>query len=286
MLALAATGGAMPAGAAAAAGVQGSRTAQSQQQEVSSRWSFETTEGVDPVTVPDEAGTANALTLHGGAVPAQTWQVDTGGLALDGTGHATAATMPVDTSGSFTLTAWAQAATAPTEAVTVISAEGSDRAAVQVAFVPDERYPAGGLGAWRLSIAEQDMAGARTVVLDTPQLSNALDWTHLAVAYDGTTKQARLYVDGTLLEPTCPDDDGDGIPDDAACPDFQPWADEVTPFPATSFQVGRSGTGAHAGSYFSGLVDDVWIFQGALSEDQVRKLSVSFFDVPTVVPGT
>ncbi|NYV75572.1 LamG domain-containing protein [Streptomyces sp. UH6] len=254
------------------------------QQEVASRWSFETTEGVDPVTVPDEAGTANALTLHGGAVRTDTWQVDVGGLSLDGTGYATAATMPVDTSGSFTLTAWAQAAEAPTESVTVMSAEGGNRPAFQVAFVPDERYP--DVGTWRLSIADQDAADAEVAVLDAAEVRDARDWTHLALAYDGVTKEARLYINGSLLDRACADGDGDGVADDPACAAWEPWVGNVQAFKATSFQIGRSRTGPDAGSYFSGLVDDVWVFQGTLSHMQVRMLSASFFDVPTVVPGT
>jgi hypothetical protein len=298
VLALAVIGGIVPAAAAVAAPGEVGRMdevrlldrtrsgseALQLQQEVKSRWSFETTEGVDPVTVPDEAGTANALTLHGGAVPTDTWQVDVGGLSLDGTGYATAATMPVDTSGSFTLTTWAQAATAPAETVTVMSAEGSNRPALQVAFVPDERYP--DVGTWRLSIANEDTADAEVVVLEAAEVRDARDWTHLALAYDGVTKEARLYLNGVLLDRACADDDGDGVADDPACEEWEPWAENVQAFKATSFQIGRSGTGADAGSYFSGLVDDVWFFQGTLSEDQVRLLSGSFFDVPTVVPGT
>ncbi|MER5479707.1 LamG domain-containing protein [Streptomyces sp. NPDC002734] len=282
VLALAALSGGVPAAAAVAAtGASGT-----EKQAVSSRWSFETTEGVGPVTVPDEADTANVLTLHGGAVPTETWQVDVGGLALDGTGYATAATVPVDTTGSFTLTAWAQADTAPTETVTVLSAEGSTRPAVQVSFVPDEGNPDSGVGTWRLSVADQDASDAEVVVVDAAEVRDARDWTHLAVTYDATTKEARLYVDGVLLERACADDDGDGVADDAACAAFEPWAEDVTVFGASSFQIGRSGSGSDAGAYFSGLVDDVWAFEGALSDSQIGLLSVSFFDVPTVVPGT
>ncbi|MEV6421305.1 hypothetical protein [Streptomyces sp. NPDC051662] len=82
------------------------------------------------------------------------------------------------------------------------------------------------------------------------------------------------------------DDDGDGETDDPACEDLLAWADDVLTFKAgKSLQVGRAKTAGSWGQYFPGAVDDVWAFQGALSETQVEKLAASWFDVPTEVPS-
>jgi Concanavalin A-like lectin/glucanases superfamily len=253
---------------------------------VKSRWTFEGTSGTAPVSVPDAAGTGNALTMRGGANKSDMGWIDVGAMELDGaTGYATAGSMPVDTSGSFTLTAWAQSAAIPDGAVALTSAEGGKQSAFTVRFVPDATDPENSPGSWELAVADSDAADATVVRMDNGQFYDARQWNHLALVYDGFAKQARLYVNGTLDEIACTDADGDGASDSNTCTDQIPWAENVLAFKATSLQIGRSGTGANVGSYFPGLVDDVWTFQGTLTDLQVEKLYVSMFDVPTEVPG-
>ncbi|MFE7974336.1 LamG-like jellyroll fold domain-containing protein [Streptomyces shenzhenensis] len=253
---------------------------------VTSRWTFEETTSTTPVTVPDAAGTGNSLTMNGGASKSDSGFIDFGAMELDGvSGYASAKSMPVDTSGSFTLTAWAQAAAMPDGAVALAGAEGSARGAFTVRFVPDATDPENSPGRWQLTVADKNAADATLVQVDNGEFYDARQWNHLALVYDGFAKQARLYVNGGLAEVACTDADGDGSSDNAACDDLVPWAENVLAFKATSLQIGRSGTGSSAGSYFPGLVDDVWTFQGALTDAQVAKLATSWFDVPTEVPG-
>ncbi|WP_093800408.1 LamG-like jellyroll fold domain-containing protein [Streptomyces sp. Wb2n-11] len=253
---------------------------------VKNRWKFEETAGTSPVTTPDAAGTGNGLTLYGGASKSDAANIDFGALQLNGTsGYAATSTVPVDTSGSFTLTAWAQAAAMPKDAVAVASAEGSKQSAFAVRFVPDAAAPEANHGRWQLSVADKDATDAAVVKADNGEFYDAREWNHLALAYDGFAKEARLYVNGVLAEVTCQDADGNGENDDPACADLVPWAEDALAFKAASLQVGRSGTGTRAGDYFPGMVDDTWIFQGALTDDQVAKLATSWFDVPTKVPG-
>ncbi|WP_189220850.1 MULTISPECIES: LamG-like jellyroll fold domain-containing protein [Streptomyces] len=254
---------------------------------VKSRWMFEETTGSTPVTVPDAAGTGNTLTLSAGAKKFDAGFIDFGAMQLDGvTGYASASSMPVDTSGSFTMTAWAQAAAMPTGAVALTSAEGSAQSAFTVRFVPDATDPENSPGRWRLSVADKNSADASVVQVDNGEFYDAREWNHLALVYDGFAKEARLYVNGGLAEMACTDADGDGTSDSSTCTDLIPWAENVLAFKATSLQIGRSGTGSRAGEYFPGLVDDVWTFQGALSDAQVELLADSWFDVPTEVPGS
>ncbi|MFJ8080128.1 LamG-like jellyroll fold domain-containing protein [Streptomyces sp. NPDC096205] len=250
------------------------------------RWKFEETSATSPVTTPDDAKTGNKLTLLGGASKVQDLEaIDGHAMKLDGTGgYATADSVPADTSGSFTLTAWAQAVATPDRPVTLVSAEGSNQGAFTVRFVPDASGRT--WGRWQLAVADKNAADATVVKANNGEVSNATAWHHLALVYDGFAKQARLYVDGTLDAFTCPDADGDGEADDSACEDRVPWAENALAFKATSLQIGRyrSGTAA-AGSYFPGLVDDVWTFQGVLTDAQVNKMAGSLIGLPTKVPG-
>ncbi|MEV5439525.1 LamG-like jellyroll fold domain-containing protein [Streptomyces sp. NPDC052682] len=255
---------------------------------VKSRWMFEETAGTGPVTTPDAARTGNSLTLKGGAVKSASAWIDSGSMELNGTtGYASAARVPVDTTGSFTLTAWAMTSSMPSGPVTVLSAEGANRNALNVQFVPDPVDPEKNPGRWQLSLTDTDDPAVAPAVAkaDNGLFSDARLWNHIAVVYDGFDKEARLYVNGNLQEVFCKDDDGNGEADAAGCEDLVPWAENALVFKATSLQIGRTRTGTAAGAYFPGLVDDAWAFQGALTDAQVTKLSSTWFDVPTKVPG-
>ncbi|WP_253266102.1 LamG-like jellyroll fold domain-containing protein [Streptomyces sp. 6-11-2] len=249
---------------------------------VESRWMFEETAGTGPVTTPNAVTGGSALTLYGGAKKSDFAFIDWGSLELNGVGaYAATTSVPVDTSGSYTVTAWAQAAALPTSGVALVSAEGSSQSALTVRFVPDTANPEG-LGHWELTLPDKDGADATVVRVKNSEFYDARDWNHLAVVYDGFTKQARLYVNGTLQEVSCGNgDDGED------CGGGQvSWAENTLAFKAAkSFQVGRAKTDGAWGEYFPGLVDDVWAFQGALTDEQVQKLAASWFDVPTEVPG-
>ncbi|AZQ32160.1 LamG domain-containing protein [Streptomyces cyaneochromogenes] len=255
---------------------------------VKSRWTFETTAGTAPVTVPDAAGSGSSLTLNGGAAQSYSAFMDAASMELNGTtAYASTSKVPVDTAGSFTLTAWAVASSMPSGPVSLIGAEGANRNAFTVRFIPDPVDPDRRPGRWQLAVTDtDDPAATPTVVeVDNGLFNDVRLWNHLALAYDGFSKQVRLYVNGDIAELGCADADGNGEADVTGCVDLVPWAENVLAFKATSLQIGRSGTGTAAGSYFPGLVDDVWTFQGALTDAQIEKLSNTWFDLATKVPG-
>ncbi|MFE4777902.1 LamG-like jellyroll fold domain-containing protein [Streptomyces sp. NPDC056713] len=263
-----------------------------QRPSVKSRWMFDKTSGTSPLTTPNEVPGAPALTLNGGASEADgAGTIDSAGVAgalqMDGTsGYASTTTVPVDSSGSFTLTAWAQASALPEGEVALASAEGTKQSAFTMRYVPDATDPVNNPGRWRLAVADKDAADATVATVDNSNFYDAREWNHLALVYDGFAKQARLYVNGSLEEVACADADGDGSEDSATCQDAIPWAENALAFKATSLQIGREGTGTTVKNYFAGVVDDAWIFQSALSDDQVYNLATSYYDVPTVVPGS
>ncbi|MFJ4740143.1 LamG-like jellyroll fold domain-containing protein [Streptomyces sp. NPDC088775] len=248
------------------------------------RWNFEETTAGTPVSTPDSAGQSPSMNLHGGAKTGP-GMIDAKGLQLNGVdSYAEVPTMPIDTSSSFTVTAWAQAAAQPNHPMTVVSAAGSKRSAFDVRFQPDPADPQA-LGSWELTLPDSNSATAAVKQVSSTEFYDVRDWNHLAVVYDGFEKEVRLYVNGQLQEVACGDNDGDGTADDGACRDLVAWADDVLTFQADkTMQVGRTMPGT-AGDYFAGTIDDVWAFQGALNSSQVSYLANTWFDIPTEVPA-
>ncbi|MFF3768140.1 LamG-like jellyroll fold domain-containing protein [Streptomyces sp. NPDC001922] len=250
---------------------------------VKGRWTFEKASGT-PLTTPDASASGNAMTLHSGARTGPGW-VD-GGAVLDGVDdYAMTSTVPVDTSASFTVTAWAQAAAVPKNGVTLLSAPGAQQAAFAVRYAPSAT-PETDPGRWRLSMAGADTKDAPVTQVDNGQFHGPTDWTHLALVYDGFAKELKLYVNGELEEVACGDTDEDGAPDDAACADRVSTAENVLSFKGTQpLQLGRLKAGSSWGEFWPGAVSDVWAFQGALTDPQVSQLAAGMPGMPTDVPG-
>ncbi|NJQ15678.1 LamG domain-containing protein [Streptomyces bohaiensis] len=258
---------------------------------VTGRWMFET---ADAGATPDASPEGNALTLAPGATIGGGW-VDSGALDLDGIGgHARTTRLPVATDGSFTVAGWAQAAGAPTGPATWLSAAGSARDALAVRWVPDPEDPE--WGTWRLQLTSDDDAAGTVTEIVNQAVADVRSWHHLAVVYDGLDKTARLYVDGRLEEVACADPsdvdepaDGDApaAADGTDCVPGGSWAENALTFEATgALEVGRSArTDRGPGEHWPGSVDDLWSFQGVLTDHQVRSLAAGTAGLPTRVPG-
>ncbi|WP_307787392.1 LamG-like jellyroll fold domain-containing protein [Streptomyces musisoli] len=256
---------------------------------VKGRWTFEQATG-SPLITPDASTSNNDMTLYGvdhlnGGL-ADGGKAD-GGVTLDGINdYGTTATVPVDTSGSFTVTAWAQAAAVPAKGVTLLSVPGTKKSAFTVRYEPSTT-PNSDPGRWRIAMAAADADNATVAQVDNSQFYWPTDWTHLALVYDGFSKHLTLYVNGEQEEVACKDNDGDGAADDPACTDKFSWADDVLAFKAAQpMQLGRAKTGTNTGSeYWPGAIADVWAFQGALSDEQIRSVAVGQPGMATEVPG-
>ncbi|MGW4074390.1 LamG domain-containing protein [Streptomyces asiaticus] len=250
---------------------------------VKGRWTFQQAAG-SPPTTPDASASGNDMTLNGGAQVGAGW-VD-GGLLLDGVNdYAATSTVPVDSSASFTVTAWVQAAAVPKDEVALLSAPGALQDVFAVRYVPSTT-PDSDPGRWRISMASADSKDATITHIENGQFSSPADWTHLALVYDGFARQLRLYVNGELEETACADTDGDGVSDDAACTDRISQADNVLSFKGTQpLQLGRAKTGTTWGEYWPGAVSDMWSFQGALTDTQIAQLAIGMPGMPTDVPG-
>ncbi|QLJ02885.1 LamG domain-containing protein [Streptomyces sp. NEAU-sy36] len=245
---------------------------------VKGRWTFETATGSPPVT-PDASATGNAMTLYGGAQIDSGW-VD-GGLTLDGVdGYGVTSTAPVDTSASFTVSAWVQAAAVPQKGVALLSVPGTTQNAFTVRYEPSAT-PDTDPGRWRVAMASADSSDATVKQVDHGKFYSPTDWTHVALVYDGFAKHLSLYVNGELEETVCADGD------DATCTENFSWADDVLAFKSSQpMQLGRARTGASTwGEYWPGTVSDVWAFQGALTSTQIERLAMGWPGMPTDVPG-
>ncbi|MEU4148732.1 LamG-like jellyroll fold domain-containing protein [Streptomyces sp. NPDC026659] len=250
---------------------------------VKGRWKFETAAG-SPLISPDDSASGNAMTLYNGAQTGSGW-VD-GAVVLDGTDdYAAAPVVPVDTSASFTVSAFVQTAATPTGPVTVMSAPGAKKSAFSVRYEPSAT-PATDPGRWRIATADSDSDSAAVSDVGNGMFYSPTDWNHVALVYDGFSKEVSLYVNGELQETACADTDDDGVQDDPGCTESISWADDALTYKAAkTLQLGRDTTGTTSGQYFPGSLSDIWVFQGALTETQIDHLAVGMPGVATAVPS-
>ncbi|MFD7735173.1 LamG domain-containing protein, partial [Kitasatospora phosalacinea] len=220
----------------------------------------------------DEGPAHLAATLGGGA------SINTGGglfptpgsLALDGTtGYAATSAAPLHTNQSFTLAAWANTAGIPTRDMTVLSLPGANNSAVTMRWhslgLDANSQP---VGEWQAEVRTSDADGSpRTLVAHTPAVSVWENWTHLTVSYDSFSRRLVLYVNGQEENQTCTA----GATD---CVAHVSSAGAPLPYEAGgSLQLGRNRAGGAWGEYFSGELDDVWLYQGVLSAGQIHALA-------------
>ncbi|WP_405557947.1 LamG domain-containing protein [Streptomyces canus] len=250
---------------------------------VEGRWKLDSISGsASPDDLVREDHTAHPLTLGGGAsidVTGSGNMVGRGGLSLNGTsnGYAATTTSPIDTSKSFTVSAWVTAPSRPTKPVTVMSMAGANTNGFTVRYVPDKSDPANA-GRWQLVVANTDSGTAVTSTAEHTNFQNDMPWNNIVVVYDAFLGKAILYVDGQTQVRSCNDADDNGEPDDPTCTEQVSWNTSVLPFAATKgLQLGRgktiTSTGTSAwGEYWSGSIDDVWVLQGAVADAQIQSL--------------
>lgn len=248
---------------------------------VKGRWQLDSAAGT-PATSADASGGNHPVTLVNGASIGSGW-VDSGALNLDGVDdYAATSGVPIDTSRSFTVSAWAvSAGTRPTKDQALISQEGTTTSAYSVRYVAST-------GRWQIVMPGADSASAATSTADNAlyDADGANGWNHLALVYDAFAGEMRLYVNGQLQQTVCDDTDGDGTQDDPACTDRVSWASNSIGFNAVkSLQLGRAKTNGVWGQNWSGAIDDVWAFQGVLTQTQVQALANGQSGLPTTVPG-
>jgi hypothetical protein len=201
-------------------------------------------EDVGPGPSYDASGMAHDLTFYNGAsIPASgAGHVGTG-LRVDGVDDYAGPDDPVlYTDQSFTLSAWVRLSN-PAAYHAFMSQRSSD-------LLPGFDFYYGTTEneyKFKIYASSTDNNGADSSLLAVAATTPA-SYHHIVAVFDAQLRQMRLYVDGTLA--------GSRSMNAA----WSPWN-------ATGpLQIGRSQSGANGANYFSGDIDDVTVYQGAVAD--------------------
>ncbi|MEV0179157.1 LamG domain-containing protein [Streptomyces sp. NPDC050625] len=191
------------------------------------------TEGSGTATA-DSTGTLNA-TLSGG----YSWTTDTtrgNAVTLNGTTGYAATTGPaVDTSKSFTVSAWVKL-NSTTANSTFLSQNGTTNNGFQL-------YYSSGAQAWAFGRHSTDASGAVWRAAYGSKATTG-QWTHLVGVYDANAKELRLYVNGKLTA-------------------TRDWT--YTPWNATGpVQIGRKLSSGTYGEYANAAISNIRVYPTAL----------------------
>ncbi|MEU3645437.1 LamG domain-containing protein [Lentzea sp. NPDC034063] len=192
-------------------------------------------------TAADSSGRGNALTLSSGS----TWGGgrNAGSAWFNGSSGAGETAGPViDTSRSYTVSAWAYPETGITGNRSIVAQDGAQDSAFVLSYNGDS-------GRWAVVQPHADVNGGTATVLVSSETAKIGRWTHLAVAYDAEAKQLRLYVNGVQS---------------AVKVGAVGWN-------ATGpFTVGRSKWDGVKGSWWNKGVDDVRVYTKALTQGEIN----------------
>ncbi|GAB7105115.1 LamG domain-containing protein [Streptomyces phaeofaciens JCM 4814] len=184
-------------------------------------------------------GSSHPLTLGGGAAWLPQARLDSG-MRLNGTSAYAATAGPVvDTTGSFSVSAWAKLTTRDTIG-TVANQNGTQVGAFQL-------YYSSSYDRWIFNRYTSDGSSLVRAIATRPGVVGA--WTHLLAVYDRDAQEIRLYVNGRLEASTA----------------------FTTPWGATGpFEIGRmKGSSGSPSSYFQGDVDHVQAWNRVVFPDEL-----------------
>lgn len=188
-------------------------------------------------TAADATG-RQAASLSGTGV---TWSTEHGGsLAFDGNGVAATPSAVVDTTKSFSVTAWAKI-TDTTVRRTVVGQDGGNSSGFVLKYSSIA-------GKWMFSRGSTDSASATWTDAVSGSAVQADVWTHLAGVYDASTGKIKLYVNGV----------------------FQSEAAFTTPWQANGpLSIGRAKSDLDK---FKGGISDVEAYGRALSAAEIQSV--------------
>ncbi|MFF4741512.1 LamG domain-containing protein [Streptomyces sp. NPDC001268] len=190
-------------------------------------------------TGENSAGSVHHLTFGGGAAFTDHARLG-GGLSANGTNAYAATSGPVvDTTGSFSVSAWAKLGSRD-KLSTVANQNGTNVGAFQL-------YYSNTYDRWVFNRYSQDASSTVKVLSSRPGVIGA--WTHLLAVYDRNAQQIRLYVNGRL---------------EATTSYTTPWAG------TGPFEIGRmKSTDGSPGSYFKGDIDHVQAWNRVVFPDEL-----------------
>jgi alpha-L-arabinofuranosidase len=207
-------------------------------------WKFDEGSGT---TAADSSGNGHTATLEGNA----TWgsgQIGSYALQLNGTPgtYADISGPVINTTQSFTVAAWVNL-TSTNGYQTFVSIDGSQVSGFYFQLRGDS-------GKFALTRLAGDSTSSATVVASALSAPTTNTWYYLVGVYDASAQTISLYVDGAL----------------------QQTVSFTSPWQATGDTV--IGRGKYSGSpvdFVSGRIDDVRIYNGALSSQSVQALQAN-----------
>jgi hypothetical protein len=217
-------------------------------------WSFDDSGGT---SAADAATPGHPMTVYGGAAFDDAGR-DGKSIKMDGVDdYAETPTTVVDTSNSFTVSAWVRLFTA-TDGV-VVGAAGNNASAFEL-------YHSVTLNRWAFRRMSTDTMSAATVkaISDDPAVTGA--WTHLTAVYDEPHNKLQLYVNGRLQSQG-----------DVAFTADKAWK-------ATGpLSIGRAKYNGEFKNWFPGSIDGVQIWQRPLNPQEIMALTAPRQDLSAVV---
>ncbi|MEH1129789.1 carboxypeptidase regulatory-like domain-containing protein [Micromonospora sp. CPCC 206061] len=219
-------------------------------------WTFDEASG----NAQDKTDHGNTATLAGGAARTPGRSNVGTALSLNGsTAYAattaqmtsphpdTGATVPMNSSGSFTAAAWVRLAATGGGVRHIVSYDGANVHALRLAYN-------GGADRWNFRVVPTDASGAAGSTIQSTSAPTVGKWTHVAGVYNAATRQALLYVNGTL---------------EASATLAEGWGPHAA---ATTLSIGRTRSNAQWVDYWSGALDDVKVYNFAVTAADIGLL--------------
>ncbi|GAB3897422.1 hypothetical protein GCM10029964_080220 [Kibdelosporangium lantanae] len=158
----------------------------------------------------------------------------------------------IRTDAGFTVAAWVFLPAKPVGQVTAVSVDGSRASAFRLGEVVDDDQHVRGNWVFDMPVSDTDTATVQAPATSVaPAALNK--WVHLVGVFDGT--KLWLYVEGVRV--------ADGSLD-------TPWQ------PSGGVQIGRAKVAGSPAQFWPGLVDDVRLYNYALTADEVSALRHSY----------
>ncbi|HET6215162.1 MAG TPA: LamG-like jellyroll fold domain-containing protein [Micromonosporaceae bacterium] len=205
-------------------------------------WRLDETSGT---VAADSSGAGRTATVAAGCGWTPGWF--DGSLAADGACNAATTAAVLRTDQSFTVAAWLRF-TGATEFTlyTAVSQDGDVNSGFLLQYMTGENV-------WGFSMPTTDSTSETYVTARSPQPVVLDTWTHVAGVYDAAAGQMKLYVDGLLV---------------TIVAHTGAW------HASGALQIGRAKWHGFLGDWWRGGIDDVQVFQGALTDDEVYQLTV------------
>ncbi|MFF0205896.1 LamG-like jellyroll fold domain-containing protein [Streptomyces sp. NPDC005017] len=238
--------------------------------ELLAHWTMDDTSGT--TTVADGTGRGHTATLQPGATFTTTDDYGHGNVVKlhePSGGHLTA-TVPVDESGSFTVAGWVNLDTQSLEdttrayAPTVFAHPGGQRNSYRLWYAQSAGQSA---GTWNFGTYETDVLGGPGATIASDEVNPPGGWVHVVGVYDSANQSAKLYITGERQGAE------EGVLVDKL---FQPTGSLMMGY-------GRRHDNGAWGYGLPGLLDDMRVYAGVLSDQDITQLSLS--DEPPIDIG-